>query len=228
MALDILQTLGLGGSQGSAAGPGMGAVAMQTFILFGKTLIFIIPIIILAFFIWRYKKFPVNVIFFRKRGRNVAIDKDKAGRVKERGVWKYKFMKFKNRALRMEPPELEDIYFGPKGNHLFLFETDAGVFSPIKLCRTSNPGVALTPISKSVQFWEQMEIRDAIHRFEKPNPWMQYMPVIGLATMGVFIVIMLVLVKGDLSATAQVVSNALIKTAEMVGGSGGGSVAPGY
>lgn len=225
--MGVESLLGLPGAQAAQAGPPLGSVIMSTLGIIAQTLMVIVPIMVVVVLVWRFKKFPVKVLFFRKRGKNVELDADKAGRIKEKGVFKYKFMKFKNRALRIQPPELGEIYTGPKGNHLFLFEDDAGIFRPITLHKSDNPGIALAPVSKAILFWQMNEIRDDLRRYEKPNMLLQYMPVIGIVLCGIFIVLMLVLVKGDLSATAKVVSQAIVKAAE-IANPAAGAVAPGY
>jgi len=230
MVFGIEKMFGLGGSTPSAAaptGPGMGALMLSTLAYIGKALLLIVPFLIVAYLVYRMKRFPVKAYFFKRRGRNVEVVTDRAGRVKEPGgVEKYKFMKFKNRSIRIEPPDLHRVFHGPKGNYLFLWENNAGEYLPMDVEAPDNPGdAAFKPINRSIRFWENVEIRDALTRHGRENKWLQYAPHISFVLLAIFIIVLFAIIKGDLSETAKTVAQATVELAKIKAGTGG---APGY
>lgn len=231
MVFGIERLFGLGSSTPQAtapAGPGMGTIIMSTLSYIGKTLVIIAPFLIAAFLIYRMKRFPVKAYFFKRRGRNVEVVKDRAGRIRAPGgVEKYRFMKFKNRNIRIEPPDLHKVFHGPKGNYLFLWENNAGEYLPMDILERDNPGTAdFKPINRSIRFWENVEIRDALTRHGIKNKWLQYAPHISFVLLAIFIIVLFAIIKGDLSDAAKTVAQATVEMAKLRAGVDGG--APGY
>ena len=231
MVFGIENMFGMGSSASSAgapAGPGMGALMLSTISYVGKAILVLAPFLIAVFLIYRMKRFPVKAYFFKRRGRNVEVVTDRAGRIREPGgVEKYRFMKFKNKNIRIEPPDLQKVFHGPKGNYLFLWENNAGEYLPMDVLERENPGTAdFKPINRSIRFWENVEIRDALTRHGRENKWLQYAPHISFILLALFIIVLFAMIKGDLSSTAQTVAHATVELAKIKAGMGGG--APGY
>src|SRR3990172_2322662 len=98
---------------------------MLTYILIFSVFILIFAI---GFFVFWYKKYNVIVEVNEKRGEGAwTIWFDKAKRVKENGVIKYRLLKSK---IDIKPPQrLSNVYFSKGGDYLKLVKEGEGFFS---------------------------------------------------------------------------------------------------
>lgn len=189
----------------------------------GKILFFFLPIIALVILYYMYKAHPIKVRIYQKRGNGYFLAEDRVGRTNINGVQKYKFLSFKRKGQTFEPPNFEDIWNGEKGQYLTLEEKNKGEFRPAHFIagNTDSDNVHIKPIDRATRYWESLEIRDKLRNYGNVNQMLQYIPVISLVVVGIFIVLALVIVKGDLSETAQIVANSVVQLSKQAPATGG-------
>lgn len=123
-----------------------------------------------------FRRYPVSVVIFEKRGENsVQLVKDKACRKKNRDGLEVYHLKKKNTDIR--PPPYKFIYLGKKGKPiLMLYSVEAGNFIPLQFNDPSwlEPAVS----DKEVNFWNILQIKKSHEIYPKDRSWLEkYLPL---------------------------------------------------
>lgn len=178
--------------------------------------IILLPLIIVAVVIYLKRAYPVKAIIFKKRGDSSVIVEDWIGRGRGK-IDRYVFRSRKNKPYTIEPIPYELFHIGKRKTYVFLMETEAGHFVPVKdpkLTETNDP--LFRPVNRAVRFWEEEAYKANRNKYDPTSKFMQYAPLIGVFGAGIIILLMVLVVMGDMSEIAKMLTQAMGNYAKVV------------
>ena len=180
--------------------------------------IVLVPLIAVAVLIYLKRAYPVKAIIFKKRGESSIIQEDWIGRARGK-IDKYVFRSRKNKPYTIEPIPYELFHIGKRKTYVFLLENEAGNFIPIKDPKAEeNEDPLFRPVSRAVRFWEEEAYKANRAKYDPTSKFLQYAPLIGVFGAGIIILLMVLIVMGDMSEIAKMLTNAMGKYADVVAG----------
>ena len=205
----IGETLGFG-AVGSMVGSLYAMLQMVMLIT-----ILLLPLMLVAILIYFKKAYPVKAVILKKRGDTAVIIEDWLGKGRG-GTDKYIFRSRKYRSYTIEPIPYDLFYTGKRKEYVFLHEKEAGHFVPIKAPKyVGVEDFAFEPVNRAVRFWEEETYKANRRKYDPKSQLLQYAPIIGVFGAGIIILIMVLVVMGDMSEIAKMLTGAMTKYAEV-------------
>lgn len=153
--------------------------------------IFVYLMLVLAFLfiIYMVLSYRFKVMVFERRGNNIyKISKDRAKRVMDKGVTKYKLLRGKT---TFPPPGDQQTYLAGKKDFFMLFRNENGVHFPIAF---RNPFPQFNLVDNDVMTWMVHEFQRSSEIYDKPSFFARYGHIlVQFAFVGIMFIIFLIL-----------------------------------